>query len=153
MHRVTIEASHDASNMAEQHSLGSPPHTVILLLGAPGIGKSYFGKEMVKRSAASAFIDIGCRLKYRGDIERCTRLPFNKCREELKDEALKLLNDGLDTYMQTDGKLPLLVTFVKEPKDGYIFMDAVAASASRYGVQSVVNSWFLRDDEYVIEKV
>lgn len=82
----------------------SDSHTVIVILGSPGIGKSQFGRYLVEGKFSSKFVDIGWRLRNRGDLKRGQRLPTESRMREQFEVSLELLTMALDEYMATDGK-------------------------------------------------
>jgi hypothetical protein len=117
-------------------------HSIVVLLGAPGCGKSTLGNALKMLNKVDVFLDTGARLKDRGELDRCYSLPTVSRRAFMSSEARLLLQRQLDAYMSSDGEFPFMTTFVKQPEDAYTLLQLVNAASCTHSTQFSVQTVF-----------
>lgn len=73
---------------------------VVLLLGAPGVGKSALGKLLQRTHAATvdAFVNVGDQLRATGKVEQHLRNPTTASKQELSHLASDILDDAFRAF-------------------------------------------------------
>jgi uncharacterized protein YjgD (DUF1641 family) len=116
---------------------------IIVLVGAPTIGKSVIGQTLEKEGHVMHYADIGKRLANRGETERYFRSPTKSREEYLNEQARLLLADSIQTYINKQSEhsttltttvLPMIVTFIKTGNDVFHFFDIVSKVMNRNNI-------------------
>lgn len=128
----------------------SSKYSIVLLFGAPGIGKSHFGNRLVANQCAERYVDIGKMLKDYKVLKWYHRYQTESRRDEMCRIAKHLLSEAITEYLTTtDGRLPLVLTYVKEPSNAYQFIDMVEQLSSTHNITSSYHAWLLYDEVYL----
>jgi hypothetical protein len=128
----------------------SSKYSIVLLFGAPGIGKSHFGNRLVANQCADRYVDIGKMLKDYKVLKWYHRYQTESRRDEMCRIAKHLLSEAITDYLTTtDGRLPLVLTYVKEPSHAYQFIDMVEQLSSTHNITSSYHAWLLYDEVYL----
>lgn len=126
-------------------------HTVIVLLGAPGTGKSTLGRGLHRARCIESFVDIGQRLLQRGDLVRYEQLPIPSRKSHLRMQASGLLTQEISQYLRASGELPLILTCIKETQDVYDLIELVERFREKGGLSCTLNvqAFYLHDEQMV----
>ena len=120
-------------------------HTVVVLLGAPKVGKSFLGCRL--QHAGCPFLDVGQRLRELGLLQKSQSMFTESSRQNRRAIATHLLDEALRTYMQSlVATHPMVVTFVKSIDDAYILLDRVSKAAESTGVRCCIQALHLIRD-------
>jgi hypothetical protein len=133
------------------HSSTFKRHSVIVLLGAPGTGKSTLGRALHRARSIEAFVDIGHRLLQRGELLRYKKLPTPSRKQFLRGQAQMLIEKELSQYLRTSGELPLMITCIKETQDVYDLIAMLKKLREREGPSCSLNAqaFYLHNDQMV----